>query len=81
MCICVNCRHIDKCTAYLFIQKQHRQPINQPIKLYNFRPRDTVIKINIIKSSNKTNFDWDLVECLSFTEQPGKWLDNTIIKL
>nr|QCI05063.1 hypothetical protein [Callithamnion tetricum] len=76
MCICVNCRHIYQCNTYLFIQKQHKKKIVQSLKKYNFTPQDTIIKINIIKNVDQMKFDWDLIECLSFIEQPGKWLDS-----
>lgn len=79
MCICVNCRHIDRCTTYSFIRQQHQQSIIQAWTPSNFTPQDTIIKINIIKSLDKIKFDWDLVECLSFIEQPGEWLDNLFI--
>ena len=72
MCICINCRHVHNCTVYKIIQKQHKQNIvASPIK---FIPSNTLININIYQSIHSIIFDWDLVECLSFVEQPGQWL-------
>lgn len=72
MCICVNCRHVHNCTTYELIQKQHNSNINH--KSFCFIPINTLININISNSDSHIQFDWDLVECLSFTEEPGKWL-------
>lgn len=80
MCICVNCRHIHKCTTYLFIQQRHQNQVSKSSTIYNFIPKNTLIKINIVKKIDQIKFDWDLIECLSFTEQPGEWLYSSIFK-
>lgn len=80
MCICVNCRHTHRCTTYLFIQQRHKKLVVKSLDIYNFTPQDTLIKINIVKKIDQIKFDWDLIECLSFTEQPGQWLDSSISK-
>nr|QCI07507.1 hypothetical protein [Malaconema sp.] len=74
MCICVNCRHMKKCELYMFIQKQHQNMniINESI---NFLPIKTLLQVNINKGLNHTIIDWDLIECLSFVEQPGLWYE------
>lgn len=71
MCICINCRHVNNCYTYQIIQKQHQQNLQ---KLFTFIPSNTLINVNIASEIQVTNFDWDLVECLSFVEQPGQWL-------
>nr|YP_009396988.1 hypothetical protein [Spyridia filamentosa]ARW66174.1 hypothetical protein [Spyridia filamentosa] len=73
MCICVNCRHVNSCETYYFISTQHNQ-IKQT-NIVKFKPSRTLIKVNISSHSEKDiKVDWDLVECLSFVEDPGKWL-------
>lgn len=75
MCICINCRHVHNCQTYWFIRKQHSNySKNLKIQEPTIVPTNTVINININKSSNYITIDWDLVECLSFTEKPGYWL-------
>nr|YP_009395143.1 hypothetical protein [Bryothamnion seaforthii]ARW63911.1 hypothetical protein [Bryothamnion seaforthii] len=74
MCICINCRHIHRCLTYSFIEKQHQKVRKQ--KNNKFIPYHTVININIYYKSSQIYLDWDLVECLSFAEQPGNWLVN-----
>lgn len=76
MCICINCRHVHNCTTYRVIQKQHQQSVDS-IPAF-FIPNNTLIDVNIDNSSNLTQFDWDLVECSSFVEEPGKWLFSSI---
>lgn len=71
MCICINCKHINYCRTYSFIESQHT--IQSSLKNVEFTPKQTIIHINL-KIHDKTYIlDWDLVECLSFAEQPGSW--------
>uniref|UniRef100_UPI003002FDD3 Ycf34 n=1 Tax=Anunuuluaehu liula TaxID=3049639 RepID=UPI003002FDD3 len=78
MCICINCRHVHNCTTYKLIQKQHQQ---YKLKRNSaFIPINTLIKININQSIYSPKLDWDLIECLSFVEQPGNWLIEPISK-
>nr|YP_009295812.1 hypothetical protein Schim_066 [Schimmelmannia schousboei]AOM64747.1 hypothetical protein Schim_066 [Schimmelmannia schousboei] len=72
MCICVNCKHVKYCKTYILIQKQHQISITYTKSV--FMPTNTLIKININNSYKKIQFDWDLIECLSFVEKPGNWL-------
>nr|YP_009244088.1 hypothetical protein Gele_074 [Gelidium elegans]AMK96330.1 hypothetical protein Gele_074 [Gelidium elegans] len=68
MCICINCRHATNCITYSLIEKQHKK---KTLNKGNFSPNRTIININYI---DHNEFEWDLKECLSFTERPGKWL-------
>nr|ARW69293.1 hypothetical protein [Polysiphonia sp.] len=72
MCICINCRHINKCRTYKFIEKQHYS--NKKLIKSLFTPIKTTIVITINKKNNKIFLDWDLKECSSFVEEPGYWL-------
>nr|YP_009393491.1 hypothetical protein [Bostrychia simpliciuscula]ARW62053.1 hypothetical protein [Bostrychia simpliciuscula] len=75
MCICINCRHIDYCKTYNFINKQHLNEKKNLKKIQLlFIPKNIVINININKKDMYTTIDWDLIECLSFIEKPGNWL-------
>nr|WOA02473.1 hypothetical protein [Gloiopeltis furcata] len=72
MCICINCRHMCMCTTYLVIQERHLS-IEKNLD-YTFTPINSLIQINISKSVYSFQQEWDLIECLSFAEQPGNWL-------
>nr|YP_009394519.1 hypothetical protein [Vertebrata thuyoides]ARW63081.1 hypothetical protein [Vertebrata thuyoides] len=75
MCICINCKHINKCSTYHFIKKQHDGfCFNKDSKLFN--PPDTIISVNIYKNQTSIFLDWDLRECASFVEEPGNWLNS-----
>lgn len=71
MCICVNCYHVTNCSTYYSIEKQHqKKKLN---KKPNFVPQLPIIKVNMISSDNFIELDWDVIECASFVEMPGKW--------
>ena len=76
MCICINCRHINKCVVYAEIKKQHNIVKKICIKGSTFLPYNNTIQINALihKKTTQIYLDWDLTECLSFIEQPGSWL-------
>ena len=72
MCICVNCYHVTNCSTYYSIEKQHQK---QKLSINpSFIPQSPIIKVNIIQYKTTTELDWDVVECASFVEAPGKWL-------
>nr|QCI05184.1 hypothetical protein [Centroceras clavulatum] len=71
MCICINCKHMNYCSTYYFIEVQHNKKKYQNIK--NFTPINTLIQINLKLKSKHYILDWDLIECLSFIEKPGSW--------
>lgn len=77
MCICVNCRHVSSCETYYFISIQHNQI--KETNTIKFKPSRTLIKVNISNHLGKDiKIDWDLIECTSFVEYPGKWLKDNI---
>nr|YP_010336496.1 hypothetical protein MW557_pgp192 [Rhodospora sordida]UNJ14902.1 hypothetical protein [Rhodospora sordida] len=74
MCICINCNYVKKCSIYRLIEKHHQQfDINSQKIEKLFIPYSFVININIL-SKSESRLDWDVVECVSFIEAPGKWL-------
>nr|QVY58442.1 hypothetical protein [Kappaphycus striatus] len=73
MCVCINCQHVHDCIIYKIIQQQHNQQSSVQHILF-FIPFQPLIEVNIYNTSNNIRTEWDLVECLSFVEQPGYWL-------
>nr|YP_009391615.1 hypothetical protein [Laurenciella marilzae]ARW59759.1 hypothetical protein [Laurenciella marilzae] len=73
MCICINCRHIHNCNTYYFIKKQHNKSLID--EKMSFNPTSTIINVNINKKKQLVFIDWDLIECLSFVEKPGNWIN------
>lgn len=72
MCICINCRHINNCKTYKFIETQHKIFRKQTFNI-TFYPIDTVISVNMKKRDYNLTLDWDLQECSSFAERPNNW--------
>nr|YP_009369878.1 conserved hypothetical plastid protein [Boldia erythrosiphon]ARO90566.1 conserved hypothetical plastid protein [Boldia erythrosiphon] len=72
MCICINCKHVQNCSTYYLIEGQHEKLHfnNYPL----FIAHVPVININIILQNQQVKFDWDVTNCLSFVEDPEKWL-------
>jgi hypothetical protein len=71
MCICINCKHINYCRTYSFIELQHKD--KKSYTQFNFTPINTLIQINLKNYNKEYILDWDLIECLSFIEKPGSW--------
>ena len=76
MCICINCRHIHNCITYKFISTQHQHKSQENKDHPGFFPTDTIISVNLGRKKNLIYTDWDLIECLSFIEKPGYWLNT-----
>jgi len=70
MCICINCKYVKTCSMYQVIEQQHKQEM---LIKAQFIPNHSIIRINLISSTSQV--DWDLIECMSFVEYPGKWLN------
>ena len=75
MCICINCRHLNYCLTYQFISKQHKKQIKNLTYTVGFTPVNTIINVNLNQKESIIVIDWDIIECLSFVEKPGHWLN------
>ena len=73
MCICVNCRWVDRCEAYHAVEQQHgvaHLNANPDIK-----PIDTRIHVNVFDlPEGGSGVEWDVRACNSFLEDHGRWL-------
>ena len=73
MCICVNCRWVDRCLAYHAVEKQHG--VEHLTKSPDLEPKEPVIHISVIDLPNgNTGVEWDVRACESFLEDHGRWL-------
>ncbi len=73
MCICVNCRWVDRCKTYHAVEKQHGvQHLNlNP----DIEPKGPVINISLMDlAEGSTGIEWDVQACKSFLEDPGRWM-------
>jgi len=71
MCICVNCHYVDRCVTYNAVETQHQQP--HLTETPDFDPKEPSINVNIRTQSEIIEMEWDVVGCLSFKQEIGKW--------
>ncbi|MBH8571957.1 Ycf34 family protein [Nostocaceae cyanobacterium CENA369] len=71
MCICVNCHYVDRCVTYHAVETQHQQP--HLTETPNFDPNEPSINVNIRTQEDVIEMEWDVVGCLSFKREMGKW--------
>ena len=72
MCICINCKLIDRCKTYHDVEKNHG--VKHICDIPNFKPKKPYIHVSIIKDLNGDfKIDWDVQSCSSFSEEAGKW--------
>jgi Hypothetical chloroplast protein Ycf34 len=71
MCICINCEYVDRCVTYNAVEHQHQQPhlTENP----DFEPNEPSINVNIRNQADYIEVEWDVVGCLSFRPDAGKW--------
>lgn len=71
MCICINCLHITTCSTYQIIARQHK--VKMQVQETSFYPQGSMIHVNFYHTSK---VDWDIIECLSFIDAPGQWINK-----
>lgn len=71
MCICINCHYVDSCITYHAVEAQHQQPhlTENP----DFEPIEPTINVNIRSREDVIEMEYDVVGCLSFKQETGKW--------
>lgn len=71
MCICINCQYVDRCTTYHAVEHQHQQP--HLTESPDFEATEPTINVNIRNQGDEIEMEWDVVGCLSFAEDQGRW--------
>ena len=64
--------YVNKCLTYQKIMMQHSSNIIKPEVLFN--PSQPIICVNIYYNNESMEIDWDVIECLSFLDSPGRWI-------
>jgi len=72
MCICINCHYVDRCVTYHGVEEQHQQL--HLTETPDFEPNAPSINVNIRTQNQAIEMEWDVVGCLSFSEELGKWV-------
>ncbi len=71
MCVCIHCHYVDRCLTYHAVETQHEQ--QHLTERPDFEPVEPSINVNIREQSDFIEVEWDVVGCLSFSEEKGKW--------
>jgi Hypothetical chloroplast protein Ycf34 len=71
MCICINCHYVDRCQTYHAVEEQHQQPHLSDAP--TFEANSPTINVNIRTTDLQIQMEWDVVGCLSFKTEQGKW--------
>jgi hypothetical protein len=72
MCICVDCRWVDRCQAYHAVERQHgaRHLTLHP----DFEPSAPRIHVQVLDlPDGGVGVEWDVRACDSFLPEPGRW--------
>ena len=73
MCICVDCRWVDRCQAYHAVERQHGAVhLNESP---DFQPASPRIHVSVMDlPDGGAGIEWDVRGCESFSSDPGRWL-------
>ncbi len=71
MCICIDCEYVDSCIIYHAVESQHLQV--HLSEYPDFNPLEPVINVNIRTQDDLIETEWDVVDCMSFSKEKGKW--------
>mmetsp|Transcript_23054 Transcript_23054/g.36817 ORF Transcript_23054/g.36817 Transcript_23054/m.36817 type:complete len:195 (+) Transcript_23054:49-633(+) len=80
MCICINCKLVDNCTAYRYVESMHKQPFVGDVPAFTPRDGSPTIDCNIrttgsyTENNMETEMELDVVECEDFVSEPGRWV-------
>ena len=69
MCICINCKWVNRCITYHDVENNHG--VQNICAEPDFKANKPFIHVSIDKDDYKT--DWDVQSCGSYIEEFGKW--------
>lgn len=82
MCICINCNFYKTCWVRKGLTKMPKnfvqaklKPVSKTINELNLINKTLFLKIILNSFSFKQDFEFDVIECEAFCEQPGYWID------
>ena len=71
-CICVNCKFVDRCTAYHVIEAKHEQPHLADDPDFSPRPDSPTVDVNVFPQTREVELD--VTACEDFVEEKGRWV-------
>ena len=73
MCICINCRWVDRCKSYHSVERQHE--VRHLNENPDFEPLEPRIHISVMSmQSGDSSIEWDVQSCKSFLKDYGRWM-------
>lgn len=85
MCICINCEFYNLCWINKGLNKIPKVYTNTSLKInlltrtkfkYYSSQNSLFLKVFLNVFTKKQEYEFDVVECEGFCEQPGMWLKN-----
>jgi len=72
MCICINCKWVDRCKTYHDVETAHEV---EHLTFYpDINPKNPYIHVSLVEEKNGNfSIEWDVRSCSSFEEEIGKW--------
>tara|TARA_B100000131_G_scaffold224169_1_gene215795 strand:+ start:654 stop:905 length:252 start_codon:yes stop_codon:yes gene_type:complete len=72
MCICINCKYVDRCITYHNVETNHG--VEHISDLPDIEAKNPRIHVSLIEDHNGDHsIEWDVRSCDSFQEELGKW--------
>ncbi len=73
MCICVDCRWVDRCKAYHAVERQHGVAhLNESPDIEPIEPRIFISVMDM--PGGESGVEWDVRACRSFLADHGRWM-------
>tara|TARA_Y100001970_G_C13793930_1_gene631649 strand:+ start:342 stop:593 length:252 start_codon:yes stop_codon:yes gene_type:complete len=70
MCICVNCKWVDRCSTYHEIEKNHE--VEHLTSFPDVNAKNPFIHVSLVEEKNGNfSIEWDVKSCSSYYEEIG----------
>ena len=83
MCICINCHFYKRCWIHKGLNKIPKVYTKTFLSVnlkhlnkrhYTWPPKEVFFKVFLNIFLKKQNYEFDVIECEGFCENPGQWL-------
>ncbi|ABM72475.1 Hypothetical protein P9515_12681 [Prochlorococcus marinus str. MIT 9515] len=72
MCICINCKWVDRCKTYHDVEKNHK--VEHLTSYPDVNAKNPLIHVSLVEEKNgNVSIEWDVRSCSSFYEEIGRW--------
>ena len=72
MCICINCKWVDRCKTYHDVEKNHE--VEHLTSCPDVNAKNPLIHVSLVAEKNGNfSIEWDVRSCSSFYKEIGRW--------